>query len=443
MRRCRPVRKLLGCDPGTPQSLTTGVDCGIERITLDDGERSALCGSVIRAGSAYRSHAFELRIDSGCISAVRRRSVGTKSAKPIYFAAQLNRYDVAVKPKWQVIKGRMTQRKRAVATEAAIQTGAAVSPRQRSAVRWVEVDERGAGQRVDNFVLRLCPGVPKTRLYRALRKGEIRVNKGRAKPQQRLFAGDQVRLPPLEAAAAAPPAVAPPGWQQRIEAAIVFEDEQLIAVAKPAGLAVHGGSGLSFGLIETLRAMFPAQRFLELVHRLDRETSGLILVAKRPAALRALHELLRRRGGIDKRYRALAFGRWPRALRQVEAPLEKLESRTAERRMRVATGGKPSLTEFRLLEAFRDCSLLEARPITGRTHQIRVHAQHAGHPLIGDDRYSDERADQLTAELQARRLFLHAQRLRFRLDGRDYDLEAPLDEELDALLLRARQPSAD
>lgn len=310
-------------------------------------------------------------------------------------------------------------------------------------MRWVDVDERGDGQRIDNFLLRLCPGVPRTRLYRALRKGEIRVNKGRAKPRQRLRLGDRVRLPPLETAAAPPPAVAPAGWRERIAAGIVHQDEQLIALCKPAGLAVHGGSGLDFGLIETLRAMYPGERFLELVHRLDRETSGLILIARRPAALRELHALLGRRGGVDKRYLALACGRWPGALREVEAPLEKVVLRSGERRVRVARSGKPSLTAFRVLRRFPGSSLLEARPITGRTHQIRVHARHAGHPLIGDERYEDAQSRELTGQLAARRLVLHAQRLRFRLGERSYDLEAPPDAELAALMERAAAAPAD
>lgn len=304
----------------------------------------------------------------------------------------------------------------------------------RSEVQWLTVDERGDGQRLDNYVLRLFPTVPKTRLYRAMRKGEIRVNKGRVKPDKRLQAGDVVRLPPLEARETAPASVAPPGWQERIGDAIVYEDAQLLAINKPSGLAVHGGSGLNFGLIETLRAMRPQDRFLELVHRLDRETSGLILVARRPAALRELHALLRERSGVDKRYLALVAGRWPRSLQEVEAPLQKRERGSGERIVTVAQGGKPSRTEFRGVEHWPRASLVEARPITGRTHQIRVHAQHARHPIIGDDKYYDEESQSLASLLGVKRLFLHARALRFKLDARDYDLQAPLGAELETTL---------
>jgi 23S rRNA pseudouridine955/2504/2580 synthase len=301
-------------------------------------------------------------------------------------------------------------------------------------VQWLTVDERGEGQRLDNFVLRHMPAVPKTRLYRAMRKGEIRVNKRRAKPEQRLALGDEVRLPPLATPAPGPKAVAPPGWQERIADAVVYEDEQLLAINKPSGLAVHGGSGLDFGLIETLRTMRPKDRYLELVHRLDRETSGLILVARRPAALREMHRLLRDRGVVEKRYVALVSGRWPRALRSVEAPLQKRERSSGERIVHVAQGGKTSLTEFRILEQFSRCTLVEAMPITGRTHQIRVHAQHARHPILGDDKYYDATSRDLAVALGAKRLFLHARALRFRLGDRDYDLQAALGPELETVL---------
>ena len=304
-------------------------------------------------------------------------------------------------------------------------------------MRLLTVDERGDGQRLDNYVLRQCPDVPKTRLYRAMRKGEIRVNKGRARPEQRLATGDVVRLPPLTVASSTAKAAAPPGWQKRLADAIVHEDRDLLVVSKPAGLAVHGGSGLSFGLIETLRQMFPEERNLELVHRLDRETSGLLLIAKRPAALRELHALLRRRDGVDKRYLALVSGRWPRAQRRVEAPLAKLERGSGERVMCVSGEGKPSLTEFRIVDALPGTTLIEAKPVTGRTHQIRVHALHAGHPLLGDEKYANESSREMAPALGLRRLFLHAHSLRFRLGDRDYSLQAPLDSELEEVLEKA------
>lgn len=305
-----------------------------------------------------------------------------------------------------------------------------------SGVRFLTVDERGDGQRLDNYILRECPGVPKTRLYRAMRKGEIRVNKGRAKPDQRLLLGDSVRLPPLSAPPAREPGAAPPGWQERLAASVVFEDDQLLAINKPSGIAVHGGSGLQFGLIETLRSMRPDARFLELVHRLDRETSGLVLIAKKPAALRALHEQLRAQGKIDKRYLALAEGSWPRHLRLVEAPLQRFERKSGERMVKVAKDGKPSTTEFRIRENFAQVTLVEARPLTGRTHQIRVHALHAGHTLLGDGKYQTPISEAYARKLQLKRLFLHAESLAFMLNEQRYELKAPLDDELTSVLKR-------
>jgi 23S rRNA pseudouridine955/2504/2580 synthase len=299
------------------------------------------------------------------------------------------------------------------------------------------VGERGDGQRLDNYLLRECPGVPKTRLYKAIRKGEVRVNKGRARPERRLANGDVVRLPPLASDTRAP-AVAPPDWQRRLANAVLFEDDNLLVVNKPAGLAVHGGSGLSFGLIETLRSLYGEHDFLELVHRLDRDTSGLLLVARRPATLRELHALLRREGGIDKRYLALVGGRWPKHLRSITAPLQRDQLKSGERMVRVAQGGRPSLTEVRVQRAHKACSLIEARPITGRTHQIRVHAAHAGHPVLGDPKYADAHSEALARSLALRRLFLHAAELRFRLGDRSYAFDAPLDDELQSVLQRAQ-----
>lgn len=303
-------------------------------------------------------------------------------------------------------------------------------------MRFLTVDERSDGQRIDNFVLRECPAIPKTRLYRAMRKGEIRVNKGRVKPDQRLALGDIVRLPPLTSPPSREPGAAPKGWQDRLAARVVFEDDHLLAMNKPSGIAVHGGSGLQFGLIETLRTMRPEARFLELVHRLDRETSGLVLIAKKPAALRGLHELLRREGKIDKRYLALAEGQWPRHLRLLEAPLQRFERKSGERQVKVAKEGKASSTEFRVRESFSDVTLVEARPLTGRTHQIRVHALHAGHSLLGDAKYQSSTAEGLARTLHLKRLFLHAESLSFVLNEQRYQLRAPLDDELENVLKR-------
>lgn len=311
------------------------------------------------------------------------------------------------------------------------------APQPAPAVRHLNVDENSAGQRLDNFLLRELKGVPRTRLYRALRKGEVRVNKGRAKADYRLMVGDVVRIPPLHrpAATATPPV--PRYWAREISARTVYEDAGLLVINKPSGLAVHGGSGLSFGLIESLRQLRPQDRYLELVHRLDRDTSGLILIARRPAMLRELHRQLRE-DKIDKRYLALVAGSWPGSLRVVEAPLEKNVLQSGERMVRVSREGRRSITEFTVLERFSGATLLEAKPITGRTHQIRVHARHAGFPLLGDDKYSDERTADLCRSLGLQRLFLHARSLKFTLPEGDMELHAPLDDDLESILNNLR-----
>lgn len=306
-------------------------------------------------------------------------------------------------------------------------------------VRLVAVDAGSAGQRVDNFLLRELKGVPKSRIYNLLRRGEVRVNKGRVKAEYRLQDGDQVRIPPVRTAAAevAPTGAPSQGLQQRLTAAILFEDDGLLVLDKPAGLAVHGGSGLSYGLIEALRAMRPEARFLELVHRLDRDTSGCIMVAKKRSALVALHAALRG-DGVDKRYLALVAGQWARARRRVAAPLEKNTLQSGERMVRVSTAGKEALTEFQVIEQFAQATLVEARPITGRTHQIRVHAQYAGHPLACDDKYGDREADVRFREQGLRRLFLHAHSLSFDWQGGRLQLKAELEPELARFLQTLR-----
>ena len=305
-------------------------------------------------------------------------------------------------------------------------------------VRFVTIDGNFAGQRLDNYLIREFKGVPKTRLYRALRKGEIRVNKGRVKADYRLVEGDLLRLPPLRQAPASAPPVIPSYWAEQLEQRVVFEDDGLLVINKPSGLAVHGGSGLNFGLIECLRQARPNDRYLELVHRLDRDTSGLILIARRPAILRELHRQLREKH-VDKRYLALVPGSWPRRLRLVEAPLEKNVLKSGERMVRVSKEGKRAVTEFSVVERLAGATLIEARPVTGRTHQIRVHARHAGFPLLGDDKYSDERGEQLCRRVGLKRLFLHARSLAFNLPevGR-LELDADLDVELEAVLERLR-----
>ena len=307
-----------------------------------------------------------------------------------------------------------------------------------SGVRLVTIDGNFSGQRLDNYLIREFKGVPKTRLYRALRKGEIRVNKGRVKPDHRLVTGDIVRIPPLRTPAPSDPPTIPRYWAEQLAQRVVYEDGSLLVVDKPSGLAVHGGSGLNFGMIECLRQTRPEDRYLELVHRLDRDTSGLIMVARRPAMLREIHRLLRE-DKVDKRYLALVAGKWPRSLKRVEAPLQKNVLQSGERMVRVAKEGKRSITEFAVVERFERATLVEAKPITGRTHQIRVHAQHAGFPLLGDSKYSNERGEALCGQLGLKRLFLHAWQLRLRLpDVGRLELRAELDENLEEILIKLR-----
>ncbi len=301
-------------------------------------------------------------------------------------------------------------------------------------VRLVTVLSEDSGQRLDNFLQRQLRGVPRTRLYRAMRKGEVRVNKGRTRGEYRLEAGDVVRIPPLHESSKDALARIPRRVSEDLAGRIVYEDADLLVLNKPSGLAVHGGSGLSFGLIESLRQMRPQARYLELVHRLDRDTSGLVMIAKRAATLRELHRQLREKH-IDKRYLALAAGKWPRNRGSVDAPLEKQVLVSGERMVKVSREGKPAVTAFTVLERFASATLLEARPATGRTHQIRVHALHAGHPLLGDDKYASDAGQRLAASLGLKRLFLHAAELRFSLPGSgELALQASLDPDLDSIL---------
>ncbi|ASL25914.1 23S rRNA pseudouridine(955/2504/2580) synthase RluC [Azotobacter chroococcum] len=298
-----------------------------------------------------------------------------------------------------------------------------------SGVQLLEIGPEAAGQRIDNFLRTRLKGVPKTLIYRILRKGEVRVNKGRIKPEYKLQAGDLVRVPPLRLAERDEPAPLAQGLLERLEAAIVHEDKALILLNKPAGIAVHGGSGLSHGVIEALRQLRPEAKDLELVHRLDRDTSGLLMIAKKRSMLRHLHEALRG-DGVDKRYLALVRGFWPAARKQVSAPLQKNTLRSGERMVEVDEEGREALTLFRVLRRFGDfATLVEAKPVTGRTHQIRVHARHAGHPIAGDAKYGDEEFTREIRALGGKRLFLHAYSLVVPLpEGGGLRLEAPVDE---------------
>ncbi len=308
-------------------------------------------------------------------------------------------------------------------------------------VRFVEVADERAGQRLDNFLARELKGVPRSRLYRAVRKGEIRVNMGRARADYRLREGDRVRIPPLRAGAAPAPAGVPRRWRGLASARLLYEDRGLLAIDKPAGLAAHGGSGQAAGLIECLRLLRGADRYLELAHRLDRETSGCLLVARKAAVLKDLHRQLRD-GEMEKVYLALVWGNWPQRRRYVEAPLQKSHLLSGERVARVHPEGKAARTGFRVLRRYPDCTLVEARPLTGRTHQIRVHARHAGHPLLGDEKYAPREQLRWARRRGLRRLFLHARSLRFRNSlGRLQTVECEPPPELAGFLeVLARQP---
>ena len=296
-------------------------------------------------------------------------------------------------------------------------------------VQLLEVSPEYAGQRIDNFLLARLKGVPKTLIYRILRKGEVRVNKGRIKPEYKLQAGDIVRVPPVRVPERDEPVPLAQGLLQRLEASIVFEDKALIVINKPAGIAVHGGSGLNFGVIEAFRQLRPDAKELELVHRLDRDTSGLLMIAKKRSMLRHLHEQLRG-DGVDKRYMALVRGNWATSIKQVRAPLLKSNLRSGERMVEVNDEGKEALTLFKVLRRFGDfATMVEAKPVTGRTHQIRVHTLHAGHCIAGDSKYGDEDFTKEIRDLGGKRLFLHAYMLTVPLpDGGKLNLQAPVDE---------------
>ena len=307
-------------------------------------------------------------------------------------------------------------------------------------VRLVRVDPERDGQRLDNFLLGQLKGAPRSLVYKLVRSGQVRVNGGRAKAERRLEAGDEVRIPPVRLVEAESSGPVPRGLLAAREASIVFEDARLLAISKPSGIASHGGSGVSFGVIETLRALRPGQP-LELVHRLDRDTSGLMVLAKKRSALTELQALLREDhgAGIEKRYLALLLGRLPDGTLSVDAPLHVGLRQGGERHVQVNASGKPSLSHFKVIERIGGQSYCEVRIETGRTHQIRVHARHLGHPVAGDDKYGDEAANRrLRDKAGLRRLFLHASTLSFALDGgkTPYMLNAPLAPELADVLDR-------
>jgi 23S rRNA pseudouridine955/2504/2580 synthase len=314
-------------------------------------------------------------------------------------------------------------------------------------VQTVHIDERSEGQRLDNFLLKLLKGVPKTHIYRVIRSGEVRVNKGRASADTRLELGDRVRVPPVRVAEPAAAAPAPAR-----EFPIVHEDEHLIALNKPAGVAVHGGSGVSSGVIEQLRQARPTAKFLELVHRLDKETSGLLLIAKKRSALVALQDQFRGRE-TGKTYAAVVIGAWPAKRKVIDVPLHKFLTAEGERRVRTVDEehdeGRRSITLVGVAQAYAGFTLLDVTIKTGRTHQIRVHLAHEGHPIAGDEKYGDFALNKALAKGQAvpgqrfERMFLHARRLRFEhpASGEAIELLAPLPAECEAFL-QALQPIA-
>lgn len=298
------------------------------------------------------------------------------------------------------------------------------------------IGEEADGQRIDNFLLRICKGVPKSHIYRILRSGQVRVNSKRIGPDYRLQMGDEVRVPPLQLGAAKAVVPVPPGRDFRI----VFEDDALLVIDKPAGTAVHGGSGVSFGVIERLRRQRPLARFLELAHRLDRETSGLLLVAKKRSALTALHDMFRA-GRIEKRYLALVKGRWMEPLRHVRLSLHKYLTEEGERRVSVSHEGKAARSIVRLAARWQNFSLVEVELETGRTHQIRVHLTHLGYPLCGDDKYGDFALNKSLQKQGLGRMFLHAGKLALDhpLTGERIELAAPLPDDLARFLVRLEQ----
>ena len=302
----------------------------------------------------------------------------------------------------------------------------------RTGVQKIGIDEDLAGQRIDNFLMARLSGVPRSRVYRLLRRGEVRVNGGRVKAEYKLASGDEVRVPPVSINAPGP--AAPDGPAAQMLEHVIFEDKRLLVINKPSGVAVHGGSGISHGVIELLRGSRPDLKQLSLVHRLDRETSGCLVLAKRKSALRELHELFRQRL-VEKNYMALAMGDWQHGDFLVDAPLLVQHRKNGERYVIVSEEGVRAKTRIRLSRTYGSYSLLQCQPLTGRTHQIRVHAQTMGHPLVVDERYGDRDANREAGKSGLKRLFLHAQSIAFPdQSGNELHFTAPLADDLDHFL---------
>lgn len=305
-------------------------------------------------------------------------------------------------------------------------------------VQLIEIEPDFIGQRIDNFLLARLKGIPKSVIYRVLRKGEVRVNKKRIKPEYKLQQDDVVRIPPLTVAAEGEPVSVKLSMVKNLEQHILFEDNDLIVLNKPSGMAVHGGSGLQYGVIEALRALRPLAKHLELVHRLDRDTSGCLLIAKKRSVLTHLHEQLRNKT-VEKKYWALVAGDWDNKVRKVTEPLKKNTLQSGERVVRVDEAeGKPSETRFRILQRYQQGTLVEAFPVTGRTHQIRVHTACKGHPIACDDKYGDNTFTSQMQQVGLSRLFLHAKTLSFihPMSETTMRVEAPLDPSLEQALAK-------
>lgn len=315
-------------------------------------------------------------------------------------------------------------------------------------VKLITITENHQEQRLDNFLFNQLNGVPRSFIYRIVRTGGVRVNKGRKKPEYKLQVHDQVRIPPVRLPKSPEVPLVSKKLQQLLQAAVLYDSRGLLIINKPSGLAVHGGSGIKLGLIESLRQIYPNGQFLELVHRLDRDTSGCVMIAKQRSTLRQLHKMLCD-GNIDKRYQTLVVGNWPSKCLQVNAPLHNHVLKSGERMVQVAETGKWSLTRYRLLSKLTgstgDFSLLEARPITGRTHQIRVHCQYAGHVIAGDAKYGNKQVNQSLRQAGLQRLFLHASMLRLEdpSSGQNIKIRAPMDDQLLGMVRRFESNTID
>lgn len=302
-----------------------------------------------------------------------------------------------------------------------------------SKVQFRKVSQAQDGQRLDNFLIRRMRGVPRSRIYRIIRRGEVRVNKKRCKPEHKLRCGDEVRIPPYFGSAEPKPSKVSPGLQEFLLGSVLYEDEQLLVINKPAGLAVHGGTGIRLGLIEALRQLRPEWSEMELAHRLDRDTSGCLVISKKTRFLKHIQNELKARN-VNKQYLALVHGQWPERLVMIDVALQKNAIGVGERIVTVDASGKPSITRFKLLQRFAHATLLEVRPETGRTHQIRVHCQHAGHALVGDSKYTCRGADKSLSRVK--NLCLHAWKIEFSVPDskRPIRVQASVDKSMQGLI---------